>query len=190
MSEVTPINLKAFINTSEGEVVGYFNSKYFKLDPETRCIDIDVSAIRLEVQYPIGSQYIQRPTVKSNDIDTAFPLSQRPETLFGGVWDRLFDDEAITFYSGDEAGDQVRTNGLQLDQMQNITGSLSSVLGLTGGVYTGAFSSSSVVGVSIGAGSGQNNITVNFNSANSLNVRTGSQTKGKNRIELTWIRIS
>lgn len=189
MSEVTPVNLKAFINTSEGEVAGYFDSRYFKLDSETRCIVIDIDAIRLEVQYPIGSQYIQRPAVASNDYDTAFPVNERPETLFGGVWSRRFDSEAITFYSGDEAGDQIRTNGLQLDQMQVITGVASGIIGsgLAGnGVFTRSGGSSNTVGSNVSFDLG----TLTFSSATSPNSRTGTQSKGKNRIELTWVRIS
>ena len=73
--------------------------------------------------YPVNiGIYTQYPAANSNDDATAFPVSQRPATLFPGTtWEEVWNTEAITFRtpgSPVESQNDDRINGLQTDQFQ------------------------------------------------------------------------
>lgn len=167
----------------------------------TTFVDLDIRSLTYDQDmknrlYPVGSFYVQYPDAASNIDATAFPVAQRPATMFGGTWVEQFNTEAITFYTGDEAGDQTRTAGLQADQMQIITGEMNAIYTSGGSVAGPLRGGSSVSGAfkngaatnwlpAVDTGAGKQ---MHFDSSGSPNARTGTQTKGKNRLIKLWKR--
>lgn len=139
-------------------------------------------------RFPVGSWYVQYPSAKSNDEDTAFPPSLYPSELFGGTWTEMFDDEGIFFRTKGEF--ETRTNGLQMDAMQRIKGDT--------GCGWAAFDTGSGVFTPYSGGKHYDHATdynvhgAYFDSANSTtpNVVKSSdtETRGKNRLKKVWYR--
>lgn len=140
--------------------------------------------------FPIGSYYTQYPDASSNDLSVAFPITQEPAMLFGGVWAKIFDTEGVDFHTEgyDGAG---RTAGLMNDEMQTITGfAVTGVVGTftsVGGAFTQTVSNIIIPATQPGTA----NTTLSFSSANSTaegGARTGSRTSDRNRLMKVWKR--
>lgn len=141
---------------------------------------------------PVGSWYVQYPSAKSDDEDTAFPESERPATLFGGTWTEMYGDEGIFFRTFGES--EERTDGLQMDAMQRITGTTGNA-GIRGSGVTftgvGVFYDMKVALSS----TGENNLDTHrlgFDSSRSVSPNTAktsnTETRGKNRLKKVWYR--
>ena len=73
---------------------------------------------------PVGSQYRMVAVAEDNDPAVAFPVAERPETLFPGTtWELLWDSSSVYFRTEGTLADDGRVDGLQGDAMQRITGS-------------------------------------------------------------------
>ena len=152
--------------------------------------------------YPVGSFYTQYPDVDSNTLATAFPDAYRPADMFGGTWVAQWDDEGIDFHTerASDTGLQTRTDGLQADQMQQITGALgrSSLNNVNWSRDTdykgdGVFATSESGGTdSVQGQSGGDYLGCNplFDSANSPDARTGTVTCDSNRLVRIWKRTA
>ena len=76
---------------------------------------------------PVGSQYVQYPSEKSNVFEVAFPKEKRPDSLWPDTtWEPLFEDEEVFFRTGgtlpepaSPTAEDKRTNGLQNDQFRS-----------------------------------------------------------------------
>jgi hypothetical protein len=83
-------------------------------DVITKQAILDLVRPLLDEAHPVGSQYIQYPANASNDYAEAFPVAERPATLFGGTWTTLWETEAIFFRTGGtQAAESDRTFGWQ-----------------------------------------------------------------------------
>ena len=72
---------------------------------------------------PVGSQYRMVAVAEDNDPAVAFPVAERPETLFPGTtWELLWDSSSVYFRTEGTLADDGRVDGLQEDAMQRITG--------------------------------------------------------------------
>jgi hypothetical protein len=165
--------------------------------------------------YPVGSQYIQYPTVSSDDPEVSCPEEESPAVLYGGEWDPLWEADSLiggAFFFRTPGGDSGNvdetsreSNGRQRDRMQRITG----IINNSEEGYTSRLSTNTVTrsGALSGSGrmssnsyssssSGSNNIltSIDFDSDNSPNSRTGShttaETRVKNRHFRIWIRTA
>ena len=72
----------------------------------------------IDIIYPIGSQYTMYAVAADNDSDVAFPVAERPATLYGGTWALLWDDAGVFFRTEGGSHTAGRTDGLQADQFQ------------------------------------------------------------------------
>jgi hypothetical protein len=126
--------------------------------------------------YPVGATYIQ------------FPGDDSPATAgFPGTWSNVSSELAGDFIRF-EGGDALAfTGGQQPDQMQQITGQLTT-LGALGGGSGALGSAASTPRTSNPAGGGNDVIT--FDSANSLGARTGTKTWPENRTVRKWRRTA
>jgi hypothetical protein len=73
-----------------------------------------------QAQFPINSFYTQYPNAASSNENTAFPASQRPNSLLGGNWKTCFEGDQVFFRTGgDESSvDSGRDSaGLQMDML-------------------------------------------------------------------------
>ena len=140
--------------------------------------------------YPIGSFYTQYPDADSSVLATAFPDAYRPADLFGGTWVAQWDDEGIDFHTErtSDTGLQTRTDGLQPDQGQQITGG-----NFSGGRASNAPEGGAITKVSTQqawvAGTTEEQL-YKFDSADSPGARTGTVTCDSNRLVRIWKRTS
>ena len=126
---------------------------------------------------PVGATFIQ------------FPGEPAPNSLFGGSWSAIFDNESVFFRTpGGEASSF--GGGIQSDQMQRITGHV----GRRGMLFGGSPSSQSGALFRDGARKSQaaltgeqNNIGISFDSART--ARTSSSTSGETRVKNRTIRV-
>ena len=133
---------------------------------------------------PVGSTYVQ------------FPGESAPNSVFGGSWSAIFDNEAI-FFRTPGSGAASFGGGVQSDQMQRITGRLGgsdlSLFGRIRGTFIreGVFSSTAITTNSgrDAAGSDNSLDIINIDSANSPNARTSSSTSGETRVKNRTIRV-
>ena len=122
---------------------------------------------------PIGATYIQ------------FPGEPAPNSVFGGSWSAIFDNEGVFFRTpGGEASSF--GGGIQSDQMQRITGE-SRAVGLARHTDAGALESINT-GNQFGGGSA-NGLYIKLDSANSPNARASSSTDGETRPQNRTIRV-
>lgn len=77
----------------------------------------------LDIVYPIGSFYVQFPDISHNQVSRAFPDDKSPQNLFGGIWELMWDKDAIFFRTeGNNSNVSRDTTGIQPDAMINLTG--------------------------------------------------------------------
>ena len=77
----------------------------------------------LNICYPIGSFYVQFPDISNNLVETAFPILNTPEKLFGGGWTLMWEKDTLFFRTqGTLANDKRDQKGIQNDAMINLTG--------------------------------------------------------------------
>ena len=128
---------------------------------------------------PIGATFIQ------------FPGEDPPNSVFGGSWTAIFDNEGVFFRTpGGEASSF--GGGIQSDQMQRITGSFGSRRSNNSNTFTsnGAFFRDGNVSNDGSRGDATFNASrVAFDSANSPNARTSSSTDGETRPQNRTIRV-
>ena len=72
-----------------------------------------------DIIHPVNSFYVQYPHASSNTDETEFPVAYRPAALFGGEWAEQWPTESNYFRTRGTDSDTGRTNGRQLDQMQD-----------------------------------------------------------------------
>jgi hypothetical protein len=93
--------------------------------------------------FPVGSYYTQYPAAKSNDFATAFPIAEQPSSLFGGTWEKMYENERVFFRTGGSfSAESDRISGKQEDAIRNITGVFGTHKSFDGNgqVFTGPFS--------------------------------------------------
>jgi len=156
--------------------------------------------------YPVGSLYTQYAVAADNDLDVAMPVAGRPATLFGGTWEKLYDDEGTFFctegYDYDDASSaNKRASGLMPDQGQKLTGRFStrkahtdqSLATGSGGVFSLVNRGSSSATIERG-GSQSPRDKIFFDSSGSPNARTSHTTAGRtvprNRLMRVWRRTA
>jgi hypothetical protein len=164
-------------------------------------------AIPSGVTVPINYCYVQYPSVAANDYNAAFPLGERPATLFGGTWTVQWEDTSYAFWrsGGSLAAESDRNNGLQTGAIQNITGEWKGTLGHVAAassqaplfrngdpnvLVSGAFSAGTArtgVGLAGTSSSGACNALA-FNAANV--VPTASENRPINRRMIIWKRTA
>ena len=71
----------------------------------------------------IGSTYIQFA-----EDDGTFDVSKSPEKLFGGTWQLKYNTESVFFRTEGSLSEEGRSNGIQNDSIQNITGRVGDIL--------------------------------------------------------------
>ncbi|MGL4561922.1 MAG: hypothetical protein ACRCV0_06525 [Brevinema sp.] len=135
---------------------------------------IDIMA---NLAYPIGYQYTQYP----NNLGI-FELAEEPSHLFGGVWELLHSDKAVFFRTEGNIAKENRTNGIQGDTMQRLTGEFGSDDSLFG---NGVFSFRNGGTGPYGTGAGG---IVNFD--NSRQARTSTENRPINMLMRIWKRIA
>ena len=171
----------------------YTQTEYISVDERLSALEDSLTA------YPVDSQYIQVASVNSNTESVAFPVDERPATIYGGTWTQLWDSEGVFFRTegtGATADNAGRVNGQQPDQMQRLEGTGFRYGGggtSTSMTFTGVFSRGGASGGSIRYDtSGNTGVLVNFDSANSPNARasatTAGETRSVNRLIKIWIR--
>ena len=127
---------------------------------------------------PVGATYVQ------------FPGEPAPNSVFGGSWSAIFDNEGVFFRTpGGEASSF--GGGIQSDQMQKITGDFVPNFGSrwdlrasTNGAFTptnhGSAGADSVNGTAI---------RFFFDNADSPNARVSSTTSGETRARNRTVRV-
>ena len=91
--------------------------------------------------FPVGAQYIQYPSVESNNINTAFPTAERPNSLWPGTtWEKLWATAGVFFRTEGGQSGNLRTNGRQEDAIRNIVGVMRGSGDNDGGYAVGCFS--------------------------------------------------
>ncbi len=133
---------------------------------------------------PVGAVYIQ------------FPGYSAPSSLFGGSWSAIFDNEGIFFRTpGNNA--TAFGAGIQLDQIQRIFGEIGNTNGhgfegLRGTkVATGPFSARNNVGDRTGRSASSNQTRIiRFDTNDDPNVRSGTETRPRNRTIRVWVRTA
>lgn len=153
--------------------------------------------------FPIGAFFVQYPDAASDTDSIAFPVDKRPASLYGGTWSEVFNTEGVFFRTGGDGGrvdiTGGRSNGLQLDQMQRITGYYAADRflrrGLENEIKEGALSGEeNVTGEHPRAATGNQSGALIFNSADSPDARASANTAGENRptnrLIKVWKRIA
>ena len=150
--------------------------------------------------YPIGYQYRMVAVAASDDPDVAFPIAERPETLWPDTtWERLWHLEGVFFRTeGDSttADNDGRVDGLQADQHQRLEGVVNFPNRVAATSGTGAFSKTvnrpTHQRPSTGTESHRNGLI--FDSADSPDARASATTNGEtrpvNRLERVYRRTA
>lgn len=152
------------------------------------------SSFMLDFVHPVGSFYVQYPDDESNDDAVEFPTTQRPSALFGGTWSEQWPTESIYFRTRGANSDIGRVDGLQVDQGQKITGSISTTraVALFDAVAEGA-GALSVINASKRRKEGDVQGTladsIAFDSSGSPNARTSATTSGETRVTNRRIKV-
>ena len=144
--------------------------------------------------YPVGVQYVQHASVDSDDPAIALPASESPATLFGGTWQALWDTESVYFRTEGTDADDGRINGLQLDQMQRLTGNASpsnNIGWYNAGNYNGVFTKidDALLTNGVGATASAASKRLGFDSSQSPDARTSTTTDGETRVTNRLMRI-
>lgn len=153
-----------------------------------------VSDFILSYVFPVGSFYVQYPNENSDTDATAFPSSLRPATLFGGTWEEQWSTEAVFFRTRGgpvDAETDNRTNGLQTDQLQNVSGSFPVPMRVNGGEGTTSGCFISTVPGNI-KNATQTDVTTGRLIEFSLSEtgRAGNETRPRNRLMKVWKRTA
>jgi hypothetical protein len=147
--------------------------------------------------HPVNSTYTQYPAAAANDYATAFPVAERPASLFCGTWTIQYDSEKVFFRTGGSlAAETDRNNGLQGDAARNITGYYDNNgngnygIGSKGSDWTssGAFVFSGSNSNSQGYNSGAGYSRLSFDS--SRVVPTAAENRPINRRFIIWKRTA
>jgi len=135
---------------------------------------------------PVGATYVQ------------FPGESAPNSVFGGSWSAIFDNEAI-FFRTPGSGAESFGGGVQSDQMQRITAQAEwARFGGGASTVTNAQGAWAISGGATRPGvddrGSRTARRVSMDSANSPNARASSSTSGetrpKNRTIRVWKRTS
>ena len=161
----------------------------------TKNITINGKELRtylLDIAYPIGSFYVQFPDVSHNQVSQAFPNDISPQTLFGGVWELMWERDDVFFRTeGYNSNTDRDLSGIQPDAMIYLQGSTSWIqtnYGYDGQGSTGVFTVLTA-GVNTDQGNGSSTGSRNFFEL-SAGIQTGSEVRVRNRIFRIWKRIA
>jgi hypothetical protein len=99
---------------------GYVDSLKAQLDAEIASLKTRMTTA--EKLYAVGSTYVQYPSGTTGTDATDFPTSERPATKFGGTWSQVFNTEGVFFRTEGGQGGNLRTSGLQEDNIRKISG--------------------------------------------------------------------
>ena len=130
---------------------------------------------------PVGSTYVQ------------FPGEPAPNSVFGGSWSAIFDDEGV-FFRTPGGGASSFGGGIQSDQMQRITGQAdwsrfgggAALITSVSGAWTRT-TGASRPGVDSLSSRTANRLSMD--SANSPDARVSSSTNGETRPQNRTIRV-
>ena len=151
----------------------------------------------IESIYPVGCFYTQYPAADSSTELTAFPTAYRPAALFGNTWTAQWETEYIFFRTLGEA--ETRTDGLQGDAMQRITGQISAIhtfVTFPALTRDGVFDSSPTANIAIPSGATSTGKQMNpkFDNADSVSPNAAktsdTETRSKNRLMKIWKRTA
>jgi len=146
----------------------------------------------LDIVYPIGSFYVQFPDISHNQVSRAFPDDKSPQNLFGGIWELMWDKDAVFFRTEGTLSNVSRNaTGIQPDAMINLKGYTSwtqTNYDNRGGGSTGVFSIGTVTQkIRTDSGNGDDTGIRNLFEL-SAGIQTGSEVRVKNRIIRIWKR--
>jgi hypothetical protein len=155
---------------------------------------------KISCPFPVGAQYIQYPSVESNNSSIAFPINEQPSQLWPGTsWEKLWSTEGVFFRTEGGQADDQRINGKQTDRIRNINGSVQTQVSGDGGIGnynpSGAFSqqdSSKYNSMFNSSGTAvPKNKILNFSAADSIgNSHIGMDIAPCNRLMYIWKRIA
>jgi hypothetical protein len=161
----------------------------------TKNITINGKALHtylLDIAYPIGSFYVQFPDVSHNQVSQAFPDDKKPETLFGGVWELMWEKDDVFFRTeGSNSKMQRDLSGIQPDAIIDLQGSTAWIQadrGNAGRGSSGVFTVSTA-GVRTDKGKGGSTGSRNFFDLSAL-IQTGNEVRVRNRIFRIWKRVA
>ena len=156
-----------------------------------------IESLVLDALRPVGSQYRMVAVAEDNDPAVAFPVAERPETLFPGTtWELLWDSSSVYFRTEGTLADDGRVDGLQPDAMQRITAGASQFFAATGGLtnVTGAFDWSTESTNTGGGGDVQRRVRLTFDNADSVSPNQAKtndvETRVRNVLERVYRRTA
>jgi hypothetical protein len=152
-----------------------------------------------EYAFPVGSFYVQFPEKNKslNDYssfdENAFPVEQRPETLFGGFWQEQWPNESIYFRTRGMLSNQDRDErGFQDYATKHLYGSMSQsqtdYLKPASG-NSGVFKSTKIEEISTDGGSNDMHGMQNYFNLESQVLPSDMENRVKNRKVKIWKRV-
>ncbi|AEM20741.1 putative Hvp 101 VSH-1 tail protein [Brachyspira intermedia PWS/A] len=165
--------------------------KYCGLEPnntsETQLKEA-IDKLILNKSCPIGSTYIQFA-----EDDGTFDASKSPEKLFGGTWQLKYNTESVFFRTEGSLSEEGRSNGIQQDAMQKLTGTIHTYNTQNHKIImdgTGCFSIESGGGYGSNSDTGLLQVSQGVKFDNSKRARTSTENRTKNRKIRIYKRIA
>lgn len=137
---------------------------------------------------PIGATYIQFA-----EDDGTFDASKSPEKLFGGTWQLKYNTESVFFRTEGSLSEEGRSNGIQQDAMQKLTGTIHTYNTQEHRIImdgTGCFSIESGGGYGSNSDTGLLQVSQGVKFDNSKQARTSTENRTKNRKIRIYKRIA
>ncbi|MEI0447887.1 phage tail protein [Brachyspira intermedia] len=147
-----------------------------------------IEIIVLNKIMPIGSTYIQFA-----EDDGTFDASKSPEKLFGGTWQLKYNTESVFFRTEGSLSEEGRSNGIQQDAMQKLTGTIHTYNTQEHRIImdgTGCFSIESGGGYGSNSDTGLLQVSQGVKFDNSKQARTSTENRTKNRKIRIYKRIA
>lgn len=170
------------------------NNNIFK-NIYTQSITIDQKELNkylLDIAYPVGSFYVQFPDISHNQVSRAFPEDTSPQKLFGGVWEVMWDKDAVFFRTeGSLANNSRSTKGIQPDAIRNLNGNTAwtqTNYWNSGGNSSGVFTAK-LQKIGTDKGGGTDTGSRNLFELSAV-IQIGNELRVRNRIFRIWKRIS
>ena len=139
-----------------------------------------------DLSYPLKSTYTQYP----NDTTGVFDETETPKTLFGGDWEKQFENESMFFRTEGTLANESRSSstGIQTDAMQKMTGNISNIPTPTYGLAGSGVLFNSTQNSGSSAAHGYN-LLCGAGFDNSRQVRTSTENRPINMLMIIWKRI-
>lgn len=148
----------------------------------------------LDIVYPIGSFYVQFPDISHNQVSRAFPDDKSPQNLFGGIWELMWDKDAVFFRTEGSLSNILSrgATGIQPDAIIKLTGNTSwtqtDYNSRNVSTSDGVFKNGTLFGkVRSDSDTGSDTGIRNLFEL-SAGIQTGSEVRVKNRIIRVWKR--